>query len=49
MPSQWALQYLDPSAETQLHAGFAHFLSFAIDPPLRPAGRRMAGQGAIKR
>jgi hypothetical protein len=38
MPSQWALQYFDPSAETQLQAGFAHFLSFAIDlPPLPQA------------
>jgi hypothetical protein len=44
MPSQWALQYFDPSAETQLQAGFAHFLSFAIDPPPRLAGQRMAGQ-----
>jgi hypothetical protein len=36
MPSQWALQYFDLSAETQLQAGFAHFLSFAIDLPPRP-------------
>jgi hypothetical protein len=44
MPSQWALQYFDPSAETQLQAGFEHFLSFAIDLPPRPAGQCMAGQ-----
>jgi hypothetical protein len=25
-PSQWALQYLEPSSATQSHVGFAHFL-----------------------
>jgi hypothetical protein len=33
MPSQWALQYFDPSVRTQLQAGFAHFFAFAINPP----------------
>jgi hypothetical protein len=44
MPSQWALQYFDPSAGTQLQAGFAHFFGFAMMHPssIRPgliAGR----------
>ena len=26
VPSQWALQYFDPSVGVQEHAGFAHFL-----------------------
>jgi hypothetical protein len=30
IPSQWALQYFDPSDGTQLHAGFAHFFGFVI-------------------
>jgi hypothetical protein len=30
LPSQWALQYFDPSAGTQLQAGFAHFFGFAM-------------------
>jgi hypothetical protein len=33
MPSQWALQYFDPSAGTQLQAGFAHFFGFAMMHP----------------
>ncbi len=33
MPSQWALQYFDPSLGTQLQAGFAHFLALAIRLP----------------
>jgi len=33
MPSQWALQYFDPSGGIQLQAGFAHFFAFAISPP----------------
>jgi hypothetical protein len=35
VPSHWALQYFDPSVGTQLQAGFAHFLSFAIGLPPR--------------
>ena len=30
IPSQWALQYLEPSEAGQLQAAFAHFLEFAI-------------------
>jgi hypothetical protein len=30
MPSQWALQYFDPSDGVQLQAGFAHFFGFAM-------------------
>lgn len=30
MPSQWALQYFDPSVGTQLQAAFAHFFLLAM-------------------
>jgi hypothetical protein len=37
MPSQWALQYFDPSVVMQLQAEFAHFLGLAIIAPPSPA------------
>jgi hypothetical protein len=30
IPSQWALQYFDPSVVVQLQAAFAHFLELAM-------------------
>jgi hypothetical protein len=38
MPSQWALQYFDPSVGIQLQAGLAHFLALAISLPPRSYG-----------
>ena len=36
MPSQWALQYFDPSVGIQEQAGFSHFLGCAILSPPHP-------------
>jgi hypothetical protein len=36
MPSQWALQYFDPSVGMQEQAGLSHFLGCAIASPLHP-------------
>jgi hypothetical protein len=49
MPSQWALQYFEPSVGTQLQAGFAHFLALAICPPslVCTADKLTTGLGAL--
>jgi len=39
IPSQWALQYFDPSEGVQLHAAFAHFLELAMVLLYRPVRR----------
>jgi hypothetical protein len=39
IPSQWALQYFEPSDVVQLQAAFAHFLELAIILLYRAPGR----------
>jgi hypothetical protein len=48
LPSQWALQYFEPSEGTQLHAGFAHFFGLAMVHLPRSARRSLARNGPAR-
>ena len=47
IPSQWALQYFDPSEGVQLHAAFAHFFELAMVLLYRSA-RKDRGQFRLR-